>query len=79
MKNTDEVEVYKNICEKLIEENPTYDEKTKNYLKLWLLSSVDQSNRFLICGSCVRIAEESRYMPVYHSILATVATAHWWV
>lgn len=39
MKNTDEVEVYKNICEKLIEENPTYDEKTKNDLKLIIKSN----------------------------------------
>lgn len=39
MKNTDEVEIYKNICEKLIEENPTYDEKTKNDLKLIIKSN----------------------------------------
>lgn len=34
MQNTNEIEIYKNTCEKLIEENPAYDEKTKNDLKL---------------------------------------------
>ena len=38
MKNINEVEIYKNICEKLIEENPAYDEKTKNDLKLIIKS-----------------------------------------
>ena len=50
-------------------------EVPKSYLKLWPLSSVDQSNRLLICRSCVRVAEGSqrkyslKYMGELHTVL----------
>lgn len=39
MSNSQEVEIYKNICEKLIDENPNYDETTKKELKIIIKSN----------------------------------------